>query len=167
MGSKAHETANQLVSLLKNEFAEENVDIEVIHDKYDGPDAYSVWGCIGLGIFNFPIGFDTFSLSLSLSWTKKSEFAYAHQWIGPHTLRRKPTYRKISKIWEMVEQLKSIGYEEFLEGSDENPYSFTMSMHHTTPVQIDTPDTRERLIVTIRKTITILRQENPWKITES
>jgi hypothetical protein len=85
----------------------------------------------------------------------------------PHTNRRKSIYQKISKFWEMVERLKDIRYEEFPEGYDENPYSFIMSLYHPTPVQLDTRKAQEMLIMTISKTIAILRRENPWAIVES
>ena len=100
-------------------------------------------------------------------WMKKAEFASAHQWIGSQTRRRKPTYRKISKFWEMVEQLKAIGFNEFCEDIDVNPYSFSMSMYHSTPVRINTTEARDRLVTTIQKTIKILREKNPWAIVES
>ncbi|MFX0201674.1 MAG: hypothetical protein ACFFCW_36635 [Candidatus Hodarchaeota archaeon] len=94
MESEAHVKAKQLVTLLKSVFKLENVDVEILQDKYQGFDTFRVCGCIDLGIFNFPIDAETFDLSLSLSWTKNSEFGYAHQWIGPRTRRQKPTYRK-------------------------------------------------------------------------
>ena len=160
MGTEAHEMAKLLVELFKTTFKQEKVEVEILHDDYQDPEAYRVWGLIALGIFSFTIGAESFSLSLGLSWVKISEYGYAHQWIDPHTRRRKPTYRKISKFWEMVEQLKVLGYKRW--DYDENPYSFTMVMYHPTPVQLDPPEARELLLTIIRKTITILREENPW-----
>ncbi len=160
MKSEAHETAKQLVTLLKTVFESEKVDVEIFHEKYQGSDFYRVYGLIGLGDYSLPIGADSFTLFLNLAWTKKSEFGYAHQWIGPRTRRRKPTYRKISKFWEMVERLKAIGYK--IGDYDENPYSFTMAMYHPTPVKLDTLESKELLIEKIRKAVTILREEDPW-----
>ena len=163
MESEAHETAKRLIKLLKTTFKPENVEVEILYDKFPKP-AYRVWGRICEGLFNLAIGSDTISLHLGLNWTKQAEFAYAHQWIGAQTLRRKPAYRKISKFWQMVERLKTIGYED--GGYDENPYSFVMSMSHPTPVRFETPESRERLITIIRETIIIQKEENPWAITE-
>lgn len=167
MVDEDHETAKQLVELLKTVFEPENVDVEILHDKNHSLYAYSVWGLICEGVFSFAIGSDAFNLHLSLSWTKKAEFAYAHQWIGSRTRRRKPTYRKISKFWKMVERLKAIGYEEVPGGYDENPYSFVMTLYHPTPVQLDSLESREQLITKINETLTILREEDPWGIVKS
>jgi len=166
MGAEDHETAKQLVELFKTVFGPENVEFEILHNN-QGLYAYAVWGCIFGRNFSFSIGSDSFDLYLGLGWKKHWEFAYAHQRIGPHTRRRKPTYRKISKFWEMIERLKAIGYEEAPEGYDENPYSFNMVLYHPTPVRLNTPEAREQLIEMIRKTITITREENPWAIAES
>lgn len=161
IGAEDQETAKQLVELLKTVFKPETVDIEILYDESQGPYAYSVWGLICKGNFSFAIGSDAFSLHLGLSWTKKAEFAYAHQWIGPRTRRRKLTYKKNSKFWEMIERLKDMGYEEVPGGYDENPYSFVITLYHPTPVQFESPESRERLITTIRETNTILREEDP------
>ena len=67
MESDIYEDTGKLVKLLKNEFREVNVDIEIIHDHYKGINEYRVSGCIDLGMFNFSIGSDTFSLSLSFN----------------------------------------------------------------------------------------------------
>ena len=167
MKSEAYNAAKLLVETLEVAFDHETVELEILNEDYPDPDIYRVWGFIGLGTFSFSINADSFSLSFGLSWIKKSEFAYAHQWIGPHTNQRKPTYKKISKFWEMIERLEGIGYEEFPEGYDDNPYSLTMTLYHPTPVQIDTQEAREKLFIIIRKTVTILQEANPWEIAES
>ncbi|MFQ6124590.1 MAG: hypothetical protein ACE5R6_08310 [Candidatus Heimdallarchaeota archaeon] len=168
MGNKAPETVKQFVEILKIAFEPENIDVKILQDDYTRSDNFRVSGRIGRwGHFDFSIGADGFHISFGLGWTKKSKFAYAHQWVGPRTRRQKPTYRKISKFWEMIERLKTIGYEEVQEGFDDNPYSLTMTLYHPTPVQIDTLEACEQLITMIRKTITIMREENPWQIAES
>jgi hypothetical protein len=160
MTSKTHETAKKLATLLQTTFASSRIELEIYHDDYPEPDSYRVWGIIDLGEFSFPINAELFSLCISLGWIKHSEFIDAHQWIGPRTKRRKPTYRKISRFWEMVERLEALGYTR--GDYDENPFNFVMMLNHPTPVLIDPPEAQEALISIIRQTITILKEENPW-----
>ena len=60
----------------------------------------------------------------------------------------------------MVEPVEALHYTH--GNYDENPFRFTMVLHHSTPVRIDTPEAQAALLAIIRQTLVILREANPW-----